>query len=214
MRVLVMANGDYGDPNWYQKRTGLFSKVICADGGAGTALRLGIRPDWVVGDMDSVRPEDRSRLEQAGVATAVYPREKDYTDLQLALELAVREGASEVVIWGGLGSRLDHTLSAIFSASALLEHNIRVRFEKPEVEVHLVADRLQMEGQVGETVSLIVLSEVATGVTLQGFRYPLLEATLSSRCQYAVSNLITGTSPVIAVKSGLLAVIHYRILPD
>ncbi len=209
-----MANGEYGDPAWYKGRTERFDRVVCADGGTAAARRLGIVPDWIVGDMDSIREEDRAFMERAGVRFETYPAEKDFTDTQLALDLARREGAREVAVWGGTGSRLDHTLSNLFNAAKLVEGGIEVRFEAPGLTIYLVGNRLIVPGRVGDTVSVLVLGDRATGVTEEGFRYPLHQAILDGRCQYAVSNVITEPNPCIRVATGILAVFHYRSLPE
>ena len=183
--------------------------MIAADGGADLALRLGIVPNWVVGDMDSLTPAGRVRLESLGAVFYVYPPEKDDTDTQLALRLAQKEGADEIVVWGGAGDRIDHTLSNLFSAAGFVEQGITIRFEHPRVTVYLVCDRLVVPGRVGDTVSLIVLGKEAAGVSLDGFRYPLRDAVLDYRWPYTVSNVIVESDPCVRVASGILAVIHY-----
>ncbi|KUK37032.1 MAG: Thiamine pyrophosphokinase ThiN [Thermacetogenium phaeum] len=214
MRFLIMANGEYGDLAWYRDRLRLFDRVVCADGGAGVARMLGIVPDWIVGDLDSIREEDRSQLERAGVRLEIHPPDKDFTDTHLALELARREGAREVAVWGGTGSRLDHTLCNLFNASRFVEDGIEVRFESPDLTIYLVDEQLIVPGSVGDTVSVLVLGDRATGLTEEGFRYPLEDADLDGRCQYTVSNAITRPHPCIRVATGILAVFHYRSLPE
>ncbi len=209
MKCLIMANGEYGSPDWYCDRAQGYDRVIAADGGAGQALRLGIVPNWVVGDLDSLAQADREKLEGLGVVFYVYSPEKDDTDTQLALRLAQKEGADEIVIWGGAGERIDHTLSNLFSAAGFVEQGIAVRFEHPLVTVYLVCDRLVVPGRVGDTVSLIALGNGAAGVSLDGFRYPLREAVLDYRRPYTVSNVIVEPDPSVRVASGILAVIHY-----
>lgn len=210
MKFLIMTNGEYGDPDWYRRQTGEFDRIICVDGGAGRARTLDITPDWVVGDMDSINPVDRTYMEQAGVIFKTYPKHKDYTDTQLALALAAEEGADKIMVWGGTGSRLDHTLSNLCSASSFLERDIEVVFGSPTVTIYLFNHRLSLPASVGDTVSLLVLGDHATGVTLQGFEYPLQEALLEGRWQWAVSNVVTSPNPVVEVASGDLAVFHYK----
>lgn len=213
VKFLIMTNGSYGDLNWYrEQQTDSFDRIICVDGGAGRARALGLIPAWVVGDLDSIRDGDRRYMEMTGVRFKTFPRQKNHTDTQLALELSAEQGAKKIVVWGGTGTRLDHTLSNIFSAVALLEQGIDVLFDSPGVTVYLIRDRLVLPGSVGDTVSLIALGEKAHGVNLQGFHYPLQDAVLESRWQWAVSNIIANTHPVVQVDSGVLAVFHYKIL--
>ena len=210
MRFLIMTNGDYGDLNWYRGRAERFERVICVDGGARWARMLGIMPDWIVGDMDSITEADRKCMEQAGVCFKVFPQEKDFTDTQLALELALNEDCREIVVWGGAGSRLDHTLSNLFSAVLPVQKGVSVLFEAPGVDVYVINERLLLPGHPGDTVSLIVLGDKADGVVLRGFRYPLNGVVLEGRWQWAVSNVIVAKGPIVQVSSGVLAVFHYK----
>jgi thiamine pyrophosphokinase len=209
MKCLIMANGEYGALDWYRGRAQGYDRVIAADGGAGQALRLGVVPNWVVGDMDSLAQADREMLDGLGAVFCVYPPEKDDTDTQLALRLAHKEGADEIAVWGGTGDRIDHTLSSLFSAAGFAEQGIAIRFEHPRVTVYLVCGRLVVPGHEGDTVSLITLGNRAEGVSLDGFRYPLREAVLDYRRPYTVSNVIVEPNPCVRVTSGVLAVIHY-----
>ncbi len=210
MKFLVITNGTYGDLDWYRDRAGLYDRVICVDGGARRARELCIVPGWVVGDMDSISDDDRKYMEGAGVSFELHPPEKDFTDTQIALELAARKGGKEICIWGGTGSRLDHNLSNIFSAASYLARGIKILFESPDLVVHFVEERLVIPGSPGDTVSLIALGERAVGVDLRGFKYPLAKATLESSWQWAVSNIITEANPVVRLDSGVLAVFHYK----
>ncbi|NQS75585.1 MAG: thiamine diphosphokinase [Peptococcaceae bacterium] len=210
MKYLVITNGTYGDLDWYRSRIGKFEKKIVVDGGARRARQLGIIPDWIVGDMDSISEPDRRFMEEAGVSFELYPAEKDFTDTQIALRLAEREGGREIVIWGGTGSRLDHNLSNIFSALSFLARGIDVIFESPDLAVCFVRKQLVVPGKQGDTVSFIALSSEVSGVSLRGFKYPLNKATLKINWQWAVSNVITEENPLVRVESGILAVLHYK----
>jgi thiamine pyrophosphokinase len=212
MKFLVITNGTYGDLDWYRSRikADKFEKKIVVDGGAGRARELGIIPDWVVGDMDSISEHDRRFMEDAGVSFELHPAEKDFTDTQIALELVEREGGRKIEVWGGTGSRLDHNLSNIFSASSFLERGIDIVFESPDLSVYFVKKKLIVPGAPGDTVSLIALGSKVSGVDLSGFKYPLDKATLEVNWQWAVSNIITGDYPVVRLESGILAVLHYK----
>lgn len=213
MKLLIMTNGEYGDLDWYQDRKDGFDQVICVDGGAGCARKLGITPNWVVGDMDTIAEDDCKFLEGEGVQFSRYPAQKDPTDTEIALELAVQLGADEIMIWGGTGSRLDHTLANLFSAAHLVSLGKTVQFDSPALAIYLVKDSLQLSGQIGKTVSVLAIGGGATGVNLEGFQYPLVNAEVDSFWQYGISNVITDSPQMISVASGILAVFYYRVLP-
>lgn len=209
MQVLIMANGEYGDLEWYRGRGTSFDMIICADGGTAWARRLGLKPDRVMGDLDSVTPEDLEYIRRCSSAVDRYPSAKDDTDTQLALKWVLEQKPREAVIWGGLGGRLDHTLSNLHSASVLTKAGIQVVFEQPGLNVYLVSERLVLKGAEGHTVSLIVLGDKASGVTLTGFQYPLDNAELVSGWQYAISNVVLEKEACISLRSGILAVFDY-----
>jgi thiamine pyrophosphokinase len=211
MHCLIMTNGDYGCYPWYLESYQGFDRIICVDGGLDHARTLGIIPHHLVGDMDSVSPEGLAFAEQAGITVRTYPREKDLTDTQIALALAEQSGATSITVWGGTGSRLDHTLSNLYSVIPLAVKGVRICFAAPELMIYVIAGALTLDGKAGQTVSLIVLGDRASGVTLRGFKYPLNGATIESGRQYAVSNLIAGDAPEIIVEAGVLAVFHYRV---
>lgn len=210
MKILVMTNGTYGSDAWYKERAASYPQVICADGGADAAYRFGITPAAIIGDLDSISAESQAHFESTGVRFVTSPPQKDYTDTQLAYALAIEEGAAEITVWGGTGDRLDHTLSTLFSAVTPFMEGISVRFESPEQTIHLMRDKLRLNGRAGDTVSIIVLSEKATGITIKGFQYPLDQALIESRWQWAVCNVLTGTEAEIVMESGIAAVIHYH----
>jgi thiamine pyrophosphokinase len=210
MKYLVITNGSFGDLDWYRRRVGQFKRTVCADGGAGRARELGIIPDWIVGDMDSISEYDRRFMEEAGVNFELHPPEKDSTDTQIALELVERQGGRDIVVWGGTGSRLDHNLSNILSASSFMERGINIVFESPDLSVYFVKRQLVVPGAPGDTVSLIALGNQVSGEDLSGFKYPLDKATLEFNWQWAVSNIIIGKNPVVRLDTGILAVFHYK----
>ncbi|NLW62807.1 MAG: thiamine diphosphokinase [Syntrophomonadaceae bacterium] len=210
LRFLLMANGEYGELSWYRPFKDGFDRIICIDGGTDQAMAMGMTPWWVVGDMDSISEEATAYAASRGAAFTVVPREKDNTDFQLALELAEKDGATSIIVWGGIGTRLDHSLSNLFSATRLVLQGIEVCFRSPREDVYLVSRHLVVPGKVGDTVSLITLGDEAGGITLRGFQYPLADAVLDGRWQCAVSNVIVEPYPEVEVGSGVVAVIHYQ----
>ncbi len=211
MKCLVLANGEYGDDlKTYNELIDKADCIICADGGANYAYQLQLVPDCIIGDMDSIAGEVRDYFNRLEVPVKKYPRQKDFTDTQLALSEAEARGADEIVLIGSLGKRLDHTLSNLYSCMDLAERGIKVSHHAPEMQVHLVTDELRLKGGAGDLVSVLVLSDRATGVSEEGFEYPLQKAVLAKGNPFAVSNLMVGEDATITVDEGVLAVFHYH----
>jgi thiamine pyrophosphokinase len=188
--------------------------VVAADGGLRKAEAIGLRADVVVGDADSLAPELVEAAQKAGIEVQRHPPEKDESDTELAVREAVRRGARTVAILGALGGqRFDHAL-----ANVLLLAN-------PEIEADLAlidgpttvrvigrhgAETAEIEGARGDLVSLLPLSEEATGVTTDGLAYPLAHATLRQGPTLGLSNELISSRASVSVGRGRLAVIHTR----
>lgn len=220
-RAIVVADGDGPDraaldaawPGW-SEATDL---VIAADGGARTAERLGLSIDLVVGDGDSLAPDDLDRLRRAGVAVRTALADKDETDTELALLEAIARGAKEITIVGALGgARVDHELANI----ALLAHpalgTAAVAILDPRGRISLVAAPATdgtavtrpLPGPVGAVVSLVPFGADVTGVTTAGLRYPLLDEALPFGPARGLSNVRTAADASVTVRHGRLLVVE------
>jgi len=210
MRSIILANGEYGDINWY---SGLFRDgdyIICADGGANYAFKLGVMPAIIIGDMDSIYPEVKKHFFNKGVEMKQYPRRKDLTDTQIALTLAEEAGSDEILFIGTLGKRLDHTLSNIYCGIEPAQRNIQIIHFSPDCTIYLVSKGLEIRGEKGDIVSVISLTEETSGVCLQGFEYPLDNVVLKNSQPFAVSNILAHDKGEVKVKEGVLAVFLYK----
>ena len=182
--------------------------IIAADSGLNHAKTLGLIPAVVVGDYDSLGrvPEPGSDVE-----VITHPAEKDETDTQLAIRLALSRGADDVHIIGGLGGRLDHTLSNLAILEALAQKKVRCVIEDGQNRVRLLQSDSTILPRAGYTyVSLLALDPIVKGVEIEGVKYPLKNAKLTRTFQYAVSNEITGNCCFIAVRKGTLLVVESR----
>ena len=208
MRYLVVAGGVPEDLPKNAAALGTFDIIVCADGGVYNAGRLGLSPDIVVGDMDSLDEKDRQRLQADGCRFLIHPVAKDETDLELALLWCRDNGAQDVTVVGGLGGRPDHAL-----ANQLLLADRRFRamdlcLRTRDWEVRLSRGDTGLHGQVGDTVSLIPLSERVTGVITEGLLYPLRKETLRRGPARGVSNCMLAPEAHVHFERGLLVVMH------
>lgn len=208
MRSIILANGEYGRLEFY---TDIFKPddiVICADGGANYAYRLGVMPSMIIGDMDSILPEVKDYFRRSNIEMKKYPRRKDFTDTQLAMEIAEQLGADEIILLGTQGKRLDHTLANIYSGVEMADRLKMVMHYGPDCRIFLVSSKLELQGHKGDTVSILSLTEKAGGVSLSGFEYPLDNALLQSSQPYTVSNVLSQDIGMITLDEGVLAVFY------
>lgn len=190
-------------------------RIVCLDGGYDEAVKQGIRPDILLGDMDSLEADPAEiRLEASdspgtgSLKILRYPPEKDYTDLELAfIELDPAE-TPEVLVIGAMGGRLDMTAVNI----QLLER-YSSRFEKIEMidgRNRCFVLRGGYEVRIPKTdsyLSLIPLTDTCEGVSLTGAKYPLEKATLHRGASLGVSNEFADDEVMLSLEQGSLLVV-------
>ena len=178
--------------------------VIAADGGLVHTQGLGITPDGVLGDFDSLGfvPEGAN----------VYPVEKDDTDAMLAVRLGLQKGFREFVLYGSLdGPRLDHTVANFQTLQFLADHGASGTLVGRDYLVTVIKDdTLTFPKETRGTVSVFCLGRDAEGVNIRGLYYPLENGTLTAGFPLGVSNHFTGTEAEISVKNGSLLVLWER----
>jgi thiamine pyrophosphokinase len=192
MRAIIFANGDASDPEIVKHWTAQADLIVAADGGTRNALAVGVMPQVVIGDLDSLDEADRAQLERSDVQLIVYPTHKDYTDLELALRYVRKQQATEIIIFSALGGRWDQSLANLLLLTL------------PEV----IRDQAEINGQAGDTLSLLALKGDAHGVTIEGCAYPLNEATLPFGATLGISNVLAQNTAKITVKQGQILALH------
>ena len=209
-RIIIFANGEI--PRLENARTLLHTDdyIICADGGTRHALALGLKPNLVIGDMDSIDKEQWQKLKNAGVPIELFPRDKDETDLELAIDRAIELKPKALLIIGALGGRLDQTFgnTALLSDARLATINIRL--DDGMEEIFFCRDQEEVRGRSGDIVSLIPWGNPVQGVQTRGLKWPLQRETLFPEKTRGISNEMTGEVASITIASGLLLVIHRR----
>ncbi len=209
MRAVVVADG-VPEPS-DERVLAAADLVIAADGGAGWLDDLGREPDVLVGDLDSVDPALVDRLAAGGTTVVRHPREKDASDTELAIEEALRRGATEIVVVGALGGpRLDHELAnlLLLADPALASDAIRIERGATRVRVLRGPGALAMTAGIGATVTLLPIGGDAVGVTTRGLRYPLEEETLRMGRSRGLSNEISGQGARVQLDAGSLLVVE------
>ncbi len=180
---------------------------ISADSGARHCRMLGIVPDIMAGDFDSVSRNDYEALIDAGSKVLQYPAEKDMTDSEIAVEMAIDKGFDRVLLIGATGTRLDHSLSNISLLKKLTDAGIDGVIINESNYVRLIKDEIRLERVDDAYVTLLPFGGNAMGVTTQGLYYPLDDATLEVGSSWGVSNRFTEDTACIKLKQGYLLVI-------
>ena len=179
--------------------------IIAADGGLQHTSALGLHPDAILGDFDSLGyvPDDAS----------VFPVEKDDTDAMLAIRRGLQLGFQEFLLYGSLdGPRLDHTVANFQALQYLCEHSAwGYLVGITQIATVVQNGSLYFPAGCGGIISVFCLGPAATGVTLEGLYYPLKDGTLTPGFPLGVSNHFTPSAASIDVKCGSLLVLWDRI---
>lgn len=180
--------------------------VICADSGAGTLRHWGVKPQWIVGDMDSISADDLAYWEQRDVEFRRFPVEKDKTDMDLAVDFALEEQVPEVWITGAWGGRVDHSLGNVEILFRLATAGIANRIVTDDGYLTVVGDAWEATLPRESTVSLLPMTSEVRGITTQGLYYSLRDAVLKRGSTLGISNHTVASPVSLTTVSGLLLV--------
>jgi thiamine pyrophosphokinase len=222
--ALVVADGDVPargalDAAWPGWDDGV-ADVIAADGGLARARSLGLRPDVLVGDLDSIDPAHLAAAEADGIRVRRARTDKDESDTELALLEAGARGASRVTVLGAFGGpRLDHALANLwllahpaFAAMSIVLLDAGVRaflVQAPAPDGGPVESDLP--GPVGALVTLLPFGGDVAGITTRGLAYPLRDEALRVGPARGLSNVRSGADAWVGVRSGRLLVVETAI---
>jgi thiamine pyrophosphokinase len=184
--------------------------LIAADGGLRYLRLLGLRPQILIGDLDSVSAEDAEDCINNGVQVLRHPVQKDETDLELALNFALESGCGIIVIAAALGGRLDQTLGNLFLLTREDLEQTDIRLDDGIEEVFLIRTSATIIGNPDDVISLLPYGQPAVDVKTENLRYPLDFETLLPEETRGISNVMENHHASVSISSGILICIHTR----
>ncbi|MGZ5385720.1 MAG: thiamine diphosphokinase [Acidimicrobiia bacterium] len=201
--VVVFAGGD-SPPGSVLEGIPEGAYVIAADSGFDHAMRLGVKVDLLVGDLDSISAEG------LGLAGEIeqHPTDKNATDLAIALAAAARRKPSQVIVVGGAGGRIDHFLANAALLTASEYADLELTWLPGDAVIHVVRDRIELSGSPGDVVTLLPYGGPARGVSTGGLRWPLTDAVLARGTSLGVSNQMIDTRATVELSDGILLVVQ------
>lgn len=213
-RAIIFANGRMQDPPDILSNRQPSDLIIAADGGTHHCKSLGITPNIIIGDFDSLDPKEVITYQQAGVEIYQYPIRKDETDLELVLQFTMKQEISELYIIGALGERWDMTVANILLMAHPMFTRLKIRLLDGSQELVLLRgeDQIELHGQPGFQLSLIPLAGDAHGITTHGLEYSLNDESLYFASTRGVSNVFLHDHAQVIVKEGVLLCILNRIV--
>lgn len=204
-KCIILANGKSPNRNvveyFYAKG---FETIICADGGANSAKKLGIIPDFIIGDLDSAEPNTLKYFRSKSIIIKIK-RQND-TDVEKCLKFAIKKKYDEVVLLGVTGDRLDHTICNL---------GIVIKFFS-KIKINLVSESSYLtpinkdtifKSKIGETISIYAFDD-KTKITSKGLKYKLNNASLPFGVKESTSNVAVSSSVKLIVSGGIVFVIR------
>jgi thiamine pyrophosphokinase len=185
-----------------------FDKIIAADSGANAANLLQLKPDYIIGDFDSIDPKTVAVLKEKNSEFVRFPREKDATDTELAIDFAIKKGATAITLLGGTaGDRIDHVLANVLLAS---RYQIPLFFVDADSILWLARGPKEeiINGRIDDLLSLIPLSQKVEGIRTTGLQYSLKNELLEQGTSRGISNVFTKKKAIVQWEKGQLLIIH------
>ena len=188
-----------------------YGTIIAIDGGANHLDKMDIKPDYMVGDLDSVDEEVFEKYKEQGVEYYKYPCKKDETDSELGIILAIEQGNMCIDIYAALGGRIDHEISNIGLLYYILRRGVYPRIITETEDIYILEnDEIAIEGKKGDIVSVIPFKGDANGVTLRDLEYPLDEFDLEYTTPRGISNVMLDSVCHINVRDGCLLIVKQK----
>lgn len=203
MRALVFAGGEVRDYEFIKNLINSDDLLIAADSGAEHLYKIGLEPDVLIGDMDSIT------VKPYGKEIIKLNVMKDETDTEAAVRVAAEKGADDIVIVGATGTRLDHSLANLLMLKALAENGINAQITDERNVVRYIDSSFEINGTDGDIVSIIPLTRLHIESTV-GLLYEVRNDFLEVGSSRGVSNVMTSATAKVMVKSGTALVIKSK----
>ncbi|MGI6701515.1 MAG: thiamine diphosphokinase [Christensenellales bacterium] len=171
-------------------------EVICADGGYNLALSYGIKPDYLIGDLDSVKDYDNN------AELVKFSADKDKTDGELAVLFAANKGCKKLHIYGADGGRLDHVMSNIYLLHIGATVGVRITIHTESSTVYLANSAFELPVKKGDIISIVPFSEKVHINSTKGLKYEIVNKSLRKGSTLGISNIATDETILIDVAEG------------
>ncbi|MGE5474864.1 MAG: thiamine diphosphokinase [Ignavibacteriales bacterium] len=210
MRSVIISNGVIEDYKAIAEMIKEDDYIVCADGGSMHARKLGLVPNLIIGDCDSIDQETLDYYESKGVKIETHPRDKDQTDTQLAVERAYEMGGREMLLIGCTGTRFDHTFGNVAMLIWLMKRGVRGIIVNKHNEIHVLDRYILLEGKPGDRLSLLPITPKIDGIFTTGLKFALENGELVYDQPRGMSNEFIADQAQIVIRDGMLMVVKYN----
>lgn len=212
MKALIVTGGRI-NKNFIKKHLKInkYDIIIAVDKGLETLDNLDIKPNYIVGDFDSIKKEVLKKYQKTNIEIVELNPEKDLTDTHSAINLAIKLKSKNITILGAIGTRIDHTIANIHILKIAVDKNIDIKIINENNEITLIEHNVKLNKDKNyKYISLIPLTTIVENVTLKGLKYPLENRTLYIGDSLGISNEQLQNEAEIQLEKGILILIKSK----
>lgn len=202
MKSLIISGGSIEDYNFLKKLVDKHNFIICADSGLDHMIKINVKANLVVGDLDSISEEGLEFVKDSKINILKYPAQKNKTDTELAIDYLMDMGVSDINLTGVIGSRLDHSLANIYLLKKLYDRDIKAKIINENNIAQYVSEKLVLEKREDYFVSIIPISLNGIEVSLDGFLYSLENDFIEFGSSLGISNEIVDRFGTVTIHKG------------
>ncbi len=205
-KIAIIGNGVVNNIEFHKNLLEKIEIILCADGGASNAKKIGVIPTHIIGDLDSTTKEliDFFKSKKTKI---IQDKNQDKTDMELAIELAESLKPDEIIILGAIGYRIDHTLANILCLNKI-NKNINARIIDDRNIIELIDNSKDILGKKDEIISIIPLTDVID-LSYKGMKW-LISNKNTKLGWFGISNKLTEIKAKISLKKGKILIIMVR----
>ena len=199
MNALIIINGILPQIKHFEPELKSANLILCADGGANQAIEKSIKPDFVIGDLDSLKPEVRSQFKESQM---IFRPNQCATDLEKTLQFALEKEVKEVTIIGVSGGRLDHQICNL-NIIEKFSDQLEIKIIDDTGSGRFIRNKYEFKGKIGQQISLFAFRKV-DGIKTQGLKYPINNSSMEWAVNDGLSNEIVSNPVKISIEKGCL----------
>jgi thiamine pyrophosphokinase len=206
---LLVGNGAKNPPQFLRDLAKSVDFVIGVDAGAETLLESGVKVDLAIGDFDSLKNKDLLKK----INHLEYPKEKDYSDTEIAVTHAISLGYDEIILTNMLGGRTDHLLFNISILYRIFKEGKSTKILENKEEIYIFDKSIEVQTDINDIVSIFPLLGKVVFEESKGLYYPLKEKSVELGETLTLSNTAVSNSVYVELKEGVAILILKRAKP-
>lgn len=210
MKALIVSGGKAPSESLLIKYSKDSNVIIGADRGCEALLKNRVTPNYILGDFDSASLDTISNLEELGAIKIQFKKEKDFTDTESAVSLAIEQGSTEIIILGGTGTRYDHVLGNIGLIVKGLRLGVKIEIIDENNRIFMIDKDTKLYGEPGQIISFQAYSEKVEDLNIIGAKYQLKNYDLHLGDSLTVSNEFLDNPIDVKFKNGILMVLYTK----